>query len=83
MFQNRTATLLHVSADDAGRYALGQVLREQRFAVREAADGAETVRPAADLPDRILRDFALPEMSGSELSGRLKAHAATALMPFL
>jgi PAS domain S-box-containing protein len=75
--------ILRVCADDARRSSLDQSLQEAGFMVRDAATGAEALRLASDKPDLILLDLRLPDMSGFEVCCRLKAHAATAVIPVL
>lgn len=76
-------TALLVIADEARRYALDQPLRKAGFKIRDATSGAEGLRLATELPDVIILDLHLPDMSGFEVCCRLKAHAATASIPVL
>jgi PAS domain S-box-containing protein len=76
-------TALIVIADEGRRYALDQPLREAGFKIRDATNGAEGLRFATEIPDIIILDLHLPDMSGFEVCCRLKAHAATATIPVL
>lgn len=59
-------------------------LQRAGFEVREAADCAEAREVIADgLPDLILMDWMLPEMSGLAFTRRLKRDPATAEVPVI
>lgn len=76
-------TALIVIADERQRQALDQPLRKAGFKIRDAMNGTEGLRFATELPDIIILDLRLPDMSGFEVCCRLKAHAATAFIPVL
>lgn len=76
-------TALIVIADEGRRYVLDQPLRKAGFKIRDASNGAEGLRFATEIPDIIILDLHLPDMSGFEVCCRLKAHAATAFIPVL
>jgi len=76
-------TALIVIADEGRRYALDQPLRKAGFKIKDDINGAEGLRFATESPDIILLDLHLPDMSGFEVCCRLKAHAATAVIPVL
>ncbi|MEI8381836.1 MAG: PAS domain S-box protein [Planctomycetota bacterium] len=76
-------TALIVIADEQSRYALDQPLRKAGFKIRDASTGAEGLRFATEIPDIIILDLHLPDMSGFEVCCRLKAHAGTAFIPVL
>jgi len=76
-------TALIVIGDEGRRHALDQPLRKTGFKIRDATNGAEGLRYATEIPDIIILDLHLPDMSGFEVCCRLKAHAATAFIPVL
>jgi PAS domain S-box-containing protein len=75
--------ILSVDDDDAARYTTSRVLRQAGFQVQEAASGAEALAFARRVPDLVLLDIRLPDMSGLEVCRRLKQDPATAAIPIL
>lgn len=75
--------ILNVDDNEAGRYAVSRILAAAGFEVMEAASGAEALRLAAELPDLILLDVNLPDMSGFEVCRRIRADARTASIPII
>jgi len=76
--------ILVVDDNDAGRYAVGRVLRHAGFDVTEAENGAEALRRAAnDHPDLVLLDTRLPDIPGVEVCRQLKAAQETSSTPVL
>jgi PAS domain S-box-containing protein len=66
------------------RYAITRILEHNHFRVTEAGSGADTIRLAsAELPDLILLDVNLPDISGFEVCRRLKENPATERIPVL
>jgi two-component system, cell cycle response regulator DivK len=58
------------------------VLRASGFRTIEAATGTDAIAAAADhLPDVILMDIRLPDISGTEAVARLKSEPATGAIP--
>jgi PAS domain S-box-containing protein len=76
-------TVLVVDDDEAKRYAITKMLRKAGFAIREAATGGEALRLVADLPDLVILDVKLPDVSGFDVCRRIKADPATASIPVL
>jgi PAS domain S-box-containing protein len=77
-------TALIVSAENESRCAVEQPLEKAGFKVRNATTGAEGLRLATRIiPDIIILELRLPDMSGFQVCCRLKAHAATAGIPVL
>jgi signal transduction histidine kinase/DNA-binding response OmpR family regulator len=77
-------TVLIVDDDPAARYLLRHHVAQFGFAVREAASGAEALRITAEhCPAAILLDLTMPDMSGPETLGRLRADARTRRVPVL
>jgi PAS domain S-box-containing protein len=83
MLDKPPRTALIVIADEGRRYALDQPLRKAGFKIRDASNGAEGLRFAMEMPDIIILDLHLPDISGFEVCCCLKAHAATAAIPIL
>ncbi|NQV26682.1 MAG: PAS domain S-box protein [Rhodopirellula sp.] len=83
MFDKPPLAALIVIADEERRHALDQPLRKAGFKIRDASNGAEGLRLATEIPDIIILDLHLPDISGFEVCCRLKAHAATAVIPVL
>jgi PAS domain S-box-containing protein len=75
--------ILHVDANEVTRSAVGQILRQAGFAVREAASGQEALHLAADQPSLTLLDVKLPDISGIEVCRQLKTNPVTAHIPVL
>ena len=63
---------------------LAEVLESQGYRVRKARNGELALRAAATVvPDLILLDIRLPDLSGYEVCRRLKLQAATAHVPVI
>jgi CheY-like chemotaxis protein len=76
--------VLVVEDSDAIRAAFTILLEESGYAVAAAANGAEAVRLAAErAPDLVLLDLGLPDISGLEVTRRIKADPATARIPLV
>lgn len=69
--------ILNVDDNDAGRYAVTQMLKSCGFEVWEAATGEQAVTLAQQLPDIVLLDVNLPDLSGFEVCRRIKSNPAT------
>jgi PAS domain S-box-containing protein len=76
-------TILNVNDDHATRYLLGKILVKGGYRVVEAATGTEALRLAAELPDLVVLDVRLPDVSGLEVCRRLKGDPATSTIPVL
>ena len=64
------------------RLALKSFLEDIGYGVWEAPNGADGVESAAtDLPDVIILDFMLPDMSGLDVLGHLKQQESTRTIP--
>ncbi|MDP9198979.1 MAG: PAS domain S-box protein [Pseudomonadota bacterium] len=79
----RLLSALIVIADHDKQVALEQSLRSAGFVARVAANGADALRSAMEVPDIIVLDHGLPDMNGVEVCSRLKTNAATAVIPVL
>lgn len=71
--------ILVVDDDAAGRYVVARLLRQERFAVHEAADGREALACVRARPDLVVLDVNLPDIDGFEVCRRIKADPATAV----
>ena len=71
---NETVLILIVDDDDAGRFVKSQTLRRAGFQVIEAATGTEALSLVASRePPVVLLDVNLPDISGLEVTRRLRA----------
>jgi two-component system, cell cycle response regulator DivK len=76
--------ILLVEDNDQSREVLSRRLLRRGFEVSGAATGPTGLERAAALrPDLILMDVSLPEMSGFEVTRRLKADPATGRIPVI
>jgi CheY-like chemotaxis protein len=72
-------TVLLVEDSDAIRDAFTILLEDAGYTVLGAGTGEDALRLAADrVPDLMLLDMGLPDMTGLEVVRRVKADAATA-----
>jgi CheY-like chemotaxis protein len=80
-----TSLRILVAEDDAAVARLYAAYAQSRgHSVTVARDGAETlVSAAADLPDLILLDVAMPKLDGRDVLRQLKANPKTARIPVL
>jgi PAS domain S-box-containing protein len=76
-------SILIVDDDEAKRYSVAKILQKAGYVVAEATTGAEALRRAAEMPDLIVLDVKLPDMTGFEVCRRIKADPATASIPVL
>ncbi len=81
--RTRAATVLNVDDDEPTRYAYSRLLRRAGFNVVEAATGADALHRLKDLPDVVLLDVNLPDMSGTEIARAIKGNLATAHIPVI
>jgi PAS domain S-box-containing protein len=74
--------LLIVDDNAATRYALRRRMERQGFTVSEAGTGAEGIALIAEqLPDALILDVNLPDMSGFDIVRQLRTEPRTALLP--
>jgi DNA-binding response OmpR family regulator len=76
-------TILNVDDNEVGRYAVNRILQKEGFRVREASTGEEALRRAAEMPDLIILDVHLPDMSGLDVCRKIKENPATSHIPIL
>ena len=75
-------TILNVDDNPANRYIRSRALRESGFRVIEAATGQEALDAVTrDLPDLVLLDMKLPDISGLEVCRRIKLDSRTRRIP--
>ncbi|MCO8164932.1 response regulator [Pseudomonas sp. 21LCFQ02] len=76
--------LLVVDDNEATRYALRRRLERHGYQVHEAGTGGEGLALiASELPDALILDVNLPDMSGFDIVRRLRADPLTALLPVI
>ena len=75
------ATILVVDDREENRYITSRTLRSADYRVVEARTGREALAKAAELPDLILLDIRLPDMTGFEVCKRIKANPSTRGIP--
>lgn len=79
----RGLRILHVDDTDAQRYAISRVLRHAGFEVLEARSGRQALEVVEQLPDLVILDVNLPDISGFAVCKQIKANEATARIPVL
>ena len=75
------ATILVVDDREENRYVTSRTLQSAGYAVVEACTGREALTKAAELPELILLDIRLPDMTGFEVCKRIKANPVTRGIP--
>jgi signal transduction histidine kinase len=75
--------VLAIDDTEGNRYAVARILRGAGMQVLEAATGRDGLRLAAELPDLILVDINLPDMTGIDLVKTLRADPKTASIPMM
>jgi PAS domain S-box-containing protein len=83
MAQQPPATILYVDDDDDTRRAFSWIFQGAGFAVKEAANGWDALRLAAEKPDVVVLDVNLPDINGFEVCRRIRSDPATARVPVL
>ena len=76
-------TILVVDDTEATRYIVGRMLRDGGHRVIEAATGAEGLERVRAVPDAVVLDVRLPDISGFEVCHRIKHDPATCHVPVL
>ena len=76
--------ILVVEDSNDQRELLVRILNHLGYDVLEADSGTAAIKQASDAhPDVILMDVCLPEMTGDEISARLKANPGTRNIPVI
>ena len=79
-----TRRILLVDDNEIARYILRDLLDESWLEIRETSSGKEALASIRDeLPDAIILDLLMPDMSGFEILRQLRANAATEQLPIL
>lgn len=73
--------VLVVDDDEAKRYVIARILTVAGFEVLHAGSAKDAFEGAAQQPDLIIMDVALPDGNGIDVCERLKANPATAGIP--
>jgi CheY-like chemotaxis protein len=82
--QTGVRRLLVVDDNEIARYILRDLLDQPWLQIREASSGKEALSSiSAELPDAIILDLLMPDMSGFEVLRQLRAHRATEKLPIL
>lgn len=71
--------------DDRGehRYVLSRILQNAGFVVEECATGTQALDAVRTLPDAVILDVKLPDISGYEVCRGIKTDSLTKLVPVL
>ncbi len=83
MTKKRNKVILNVDDVDAGRYTTTRILKKAGFEVWEAASGNEALAKIKDMPDMVILDVNLPDISGLEVCERIKSDPSTSSIPVL
>jgi two-component system NtrC family sensor kinase len=79
----RRPRILIVDDREQNRYVLCRVLRQANYECLEASQGSEALAMAAMLPDVMVLDVNLPDISGFEVCRRIKSNPLTAQIAIL
>src|SRR5579862_3579096 len=79
----RRPRILIVDDREQNRYVLCRVLRQANYECLEASRGSEALAMAATLPDVIVLDVNLPDISGFEVCRRIKSNPLTSQISIL
>ena len=76
------ATILNVDDTAASRYTKSRILRQAGYTVVEADNGADALRLVRELlPQLVVLDVKLPDMSGIDACRQIKSDPATRMVP--
>jgi putative two-component system response regulator len=80
----KPATILVADDHEPTVSGLGELLQRAHYDIWTTTSGRAAVQLAMErLPDAILLDVGMPDLSGLEVCAQLKAHAATRLIPIV
>lgn len=82
---SRGSKLRVLLVDDRGenRYVLSRILQNAGFAIEECATGTQALEVVRTLPDVVILDVKLPDISGYEVCRGIKMDPITKLVPVL
>ena len=84
MTPGREPTILVVDDDERNVRLVESMLKPNGYRILHAYDGQEALRRVdSDSPDLMVLDVMMPDLSGFELCGMLRARHATRLLPIL
>ena len=83
MSDDRQPRILIADDREENRYVLRRVLARAGFDCDEAASGSQALAIALTLPDVIILDVRLPDMSGYDVCRKIKGDPRTASVPVL
>lgn len=83
MGEEQRPRILIVDDREENRYVLCRVLRQANYECVEATLGSQALAEAATLPDLIILDVNLPDMSGFEVCSRIKSDPVTSQISIL
>src|SRR5262249_18633947 len=75
--------ILLVDDRGANRYVLARILQSAGFAIEECATGTQALEVVRTLPDAVILDVKLPDISGYEVCRFIKTDPITKLVPVL
>ena len=75
--------ILVVDDNEGTRFAFCRMLQSAGFRVSEAATGREALRLAREMPDLVVLDIRLPDMSGYDVCRQIKSDAEMSAIPVL
>jgi CheY-like chemotaxis protein len=79
-----TRRLLLVDDNEVARYILRDLLNQPWLDIREATNGSDALKSMNEsLPDAVILDLLMPDMSGFETLRQLRAQPATESLPVL
>lgn len=79
-----TRSVLIVDDNEVSRYIVRELLDRPWLEVREANNGSEALRVIAEsVPDAVILDLLMPDVSGMEVLRRMRADSATETLPVL
>jgi CheY-like chemotaxis protein len=82
--QTGTRRLLLVDDNEVSRYILRDLLSQPWLDIREAANGTDALSALGEgLPDAVILDLLMPDMSGFDILRKLRADPATQSLPVL
>jgi len=80
----RAPTIVVVDDESSIRNGLSSLLQDEAYLVHCAQNGKEGLHLVKSiLPDLVITDFMMPEMSGKELARAMKADASLAQIPII